>query len=209
MASGGGKSTSERRTFLLLASGLALINQALAALACYYIPAEPSLAARLAAGYALAAFLISSLGLLGILRVGYPPSMTTQRPQADMNLQNRPGCLTGFAHFLWIDAVLSFFARLLVLDLLFSTFDGHAFCTDLVQSLWTPDSSLLRSQDPLASADMWCGVCLSAIQIASIMLVLCMSAAQAAVALAVRQYRCQMSGQSCAAQHLDTVLQKV
>nr|OQO21025.1 hypothetical protein B0A51_11860 [Rachicladosporium sp. CCFEE 5018] len=184
------KATSNSRTFLVLASALATVNQALAALACYYIPAEPSLTAQLVAGYALAACSISSLGLIGILR-------------------NRPGCLTIFAHFLWIDAVLSFFARLLVLGLLFSTFDGHAFCTDLVQSLWRPEPSSLRSQDPLAGADLWCGVCLSAIQIASIMLVLCMSAAQAAVALAVRQYRYQLTRANCAEQHFETVLEKV
>ncbi|OQO13737.1 hypothetical protein B0A48_01967 [Cryoendolithus antarcticus] len=187
---GNAKRTSDSRTFLLLASSLAVFNQALAALACYYLPAEPSLIVRVVASYAVAACLISGLGLLGILR-------------------DRPGFLTMFAHFLWIDAVLSFFARLLVLDLLFSTFDGHAFCTDLVQSLWMPEPSLLRSQDPLAGADLWCGVCLSAIQIASIMLVLCMGAAQAAVALAVRQYRYQLTRADCAEQHVEIVLEKV
>ncbi|KAK6428912.1 hypothetical protein LTR95_014941 [Oleoguttula sp. CCFEE 5521] len=186
---GNEKSTSDGRTFIILASGLALVNQALAALACYYVPAEPSRIAQVAACYALAAFLISSLGLVGILG-------------------NRPGYLTVFSHFLWIDAILSFFARLLVLDLLFSAFDGHAFCTDLMQSLWTPEPSLSRSQDPLAKADMWCGVCLSAVQIASIMLVLCMSAAQAAVALAIRQYRCRLSRPVCIEHRIDAVSEK-
>lgn len=159
---------------------VALSYHALTALLCTYLPRDCMVIGYGAAGYATAGCAFSLLGLYGIL--------TRNRTLI---------CL--FANTLLLDAFVSTCARLLVLELFFNTTHSQDTCSDIIEAIWTdqhqPSHDVVTSfewQQSIMKAGIWCRFALGAVHVACVGVLVCTSAAQGTVAVAVRSYGMQL-----------------
>jgi hypothetical protein len=104
-----------------------------------------------------------------------------------------------FSHSLLLDALISTCARILLLELFFSTARSQDTCADIIEAIWTDQQQLSRDamsslewQHALLKAGVWCKLALGAVHAASIGVLICTCAAQGTVAVAVRKYGMQV-----------------
>jgi hypothetical protein len=100
---------------------------------------------------------------------------------------------------LLLDALISTCARILLLELFFSTARSQDTCADIIEAIWTDQKQLSRDamsslewQHALLKAGVWCKLALGAVHAASIGVLICTCAAQGTVAVAVRKYGMQV-----------------
>jgi hypothetical protein len=100
---------------------------------------------------------------------------------------------------LLLDALVSTCARILLLELFFSTARSQTTCADIIEAVWTDQKqpshevmSSLEWQHALLKAGVWCKLALGAVHAACIGVLICTCAAQGTVAVAVRKYGMQV-----------------
>lgn len=123
-------------------------------------------------------------------------SRTIRTPSAhiaNIALQRQPTLTTTFSHFLLLDAFVSSIARLLILELFFNTTHPQDACSDVVEALWTnqqqPSHATVTSshwQQSLTEAGIWCRFALGTVHVVCVGVLVCTSAAQGTVAVAIR-----------------------
>lgn len=101
--------------------------------------------------------------------------------------------ITLFSHFLLLDAFVSSIARLLILELFFNTTHSQDTCSDVVEAFWTdqeqPTHATVTSshwQQSLTEAGIWCRFALGTVHVVCVGVLVCTSAAQGTVAVAIR-----------------------
>lgn len=131
----------------------------------------------------------------------YEPRQLTTFLQHNRTLTNL------FSHSLLLDAFVSTCARLLVLELFFNTTHSQDTCSDIIEAIWTdqrqPSHDVVTSfewQHSLMRAGVWCRFALGAVHVACVGVLICTSAAQGTVAVAIRNHALQIdnAGESAA-----------
>lgn len=188
--------SSSSRAFPLAAAICTLIYNALTAALCTYLPRDSLIIGYGASCYAIAGCVFSLLGVYGIIAVGLPVQTSPIHSPvhvANTALQRQPNLTTTFSHFLLLDAFVSSIARLLILELFFNTTHSQDACTDVVEALWTnqqqPSHATVRSsqwQQSLTEAGIWCRFALGTVHVVCVGVLVCTSAAQGTVAVAIR-----------------------
>lgn len=105
-----------------------------------------------------------------------------------------------FSHSLLLDAFVSTCARLLILELFFNTTHSQDTCSDIIEAIWTdqrqPSHEIVTSiewQHSLMRAGVWCRFALGAVHVACVGVLICTSAAQGTVAVAIRNHALQIN----------------
>lgn len=176
----GKRARSNSRVFPCVTAVLALSYHALTAVLCTYLPRDSVVIGYGAAAYAATGCVMSLLGIYGIMK------------------HNRT--LTNlFSHSLLLDAFVSTCARLLVLELFFNTTHSQDTCSDIIEAIWTdqrqPSHDVVTSfewQHSLMRAGVWCRFALGAVHVACVGVLICTSAAQGTVAVAIRNHALQI-----------------
>lgn len=181
-----------------MTSVLALSYHALIAALCSYLPQDSMAVGYGVAGYATAACAISLLGIYGTIAVSIRRIRISQSQTNAVSQQNRT-LIYLFSHSLLLDALISTCARLLLLELFFSTAHSQDTCSDILEAIWAdqkqPSHGLVASPEwqhaPL-NARIWCRFALGAVHVACVGVLICTCAAQGTVAVAVRKYGMQV-----------------
>jgi len=84
-----------------------------------------------------------------------------------------------------------------MLELFFSTAHSQGTCSDIIESIWTDQTSSdersgLEWQRALWKAGLWCKFALGAVHVACVGLLISSCAAQGTIAVAVRKYGMQI-----------------
>lgn len=113
--------------------------------------------------------------------------------------QNKRTLINIFSHSLLLDAFVSTCARLLILELFFNTTHSQDTCSDIIEAIWTdqrqPSHDVVTSiewQHSLMKAGVWCRFALGAVHVACVGVLICTSAAQGTVAVAIRNHALQI-----------------
>lgn len=174
------------------------LYHALIAALCSYLPQDPVAIGYGVAGYAMAGCAVSLLGIYGVIIVSVI-CIHAIRVQTNLAIQQNRTLICLFSHSLLLDALISTCARLLVLELFFSTAHSQGTCSDIIESIWTdqkqPSYEVVSSQewqDALWKAGLWCKFALGTVHVACIGVLISSCAAQGTIAVAVRKYGMQI-----------------
>jgi len=175
---------------------LALSYHALIAALCSYLPQDPVAIGYGVAGYSIAGCIISLLGICGVIIVSIN-CFCELRTWTNSIFQQNGTLICLFSNSLLLDALVSTCARLLMLELFFRTAHSQDTCSDIVESIWTDQTSYdersgLEWQRALWKAGLWCKFALGAVHVACVGLLISSCAAQGTIAVAVRKYGMQI-----------------
>ena len=177
---------------------------ALVAALCSYLPQDPIAIGYGVAGYAIAGCVISLLGIYGVIIVS-TSCCHSNCDCANRVVQQNRTLISLFSHSLLLDALISTCARLLLVELFFSTAHSQGTCSDIIELIWTdqkqPSYDVVSSQEwqhALWKAGLWCRFALGAVHVACIGVLISACAAQGTIAVAIRKHGMQIGrSQEC------------
>lgn len=175
-------STNTNPAFPATVAILSCFYNLLVVATCTFLPDDPLYIGRSISLYAAAGSVLSLLGLIGILT-------------------KRPTLIHPLAHFLLLDTLVSALTRLLILEFFLDSFSEPGLCSSTEFSslpLWSPQNF---SHDIVTSVrwqkeSLWnftqgekrCRVAEDAVQVVLVGLLVCLTAAQGSLAMAMRRF---------------------